>query len=163
DSSAPALSGVLGDRVGPVGGAAREQACDLGGHACLEFHVAGRTLLGVARAAPRPSILVRQTPGFGLAQRLLLYQHALALVAAAGATETHHNGRQAARRPRTASQRSVAAREEDEVVHVRTDHADRPAVVHDQQLAIVPAALRTGPRLECRDHDELAPARWLLC
>jgi hypothetical protein len=44
------------------------------------------------------------------------------------------------------------------MVHVRTPHAHRAAIVHHQQPAIVVAALRARPRLECRDNDEITPA-----
>ncbi len=135
DSSAPALSRMPGDRLSAVGWAAWEQA--------------GRSLPPSAPAAPRrPPRAARR------------HARAGALVALASPAETDDHSRQPTRRPRTASQRGVPRRQEDEMAHVSAGHAHRSAVVHDQQATVVVAALRTGPRPERRDNHQIRPAAW---
>jgi len=162
NTPAPALSRMPRDRLGAITWATREQPDDLRRHPCLQLHIARRASLGVTLAPARSSLVVRQTLRFGFVQCGVLDQDALPLIALASATETHDDSGQAARRPGAASQRGVTGWSEDEMVHVRTGHAHRAAVIHDQQTAVVVAAVGAGPSPECRDNDEIRPAAWSL-
>src|SRR5215211_2762079 len=83
-----------------------------------------------------------------------LAQDPLALIPLAGPAEADHDRSKAARLLRPPRERRVARRQEDEVVHVRAAHADRPLLLHHDQAAVA-SALGAGPRVERGDHDQV--------
>src|SRR5437667_264091 len=89
---------------------------------------------------PPPHELSRLRP----AQRILLDEAPMTLVAPPGAAEADDDRRQAARLPRAPRERRVARAEEHEVVEVRAAHAERPGLLHEQEVAR-PAAGGAGP------------------
>jgi hypothetical protein len=155
--TAAAGAGVAGDRLGALARAAGIEPRDLARHPFVELDVLGLSPRRLALPAPRPRLRVGQALSLDTPERLPLDEDPLPLVAAARATEANDDRRQPARLPRPAGQRRVAGRQEDEMVEVGAAHADRPRLLHQQEVPR-PTAAGAGPFLERRDDHQLGRA-----
>jgi hypothetical protein len=157
-SPTSARRGVIGNRTRPCNGAAGEEAQNLSGERLEERLVLRSTTYPVALPSPLSRLRICETFPLGCINRCRLDEDALALVASPGPAEAHDHGREGTRAPRAASESGVPCRQKHEVAQIRAHQAQRPLSFHHQQLT-GPAALRAGPRPECRDGDELRRLR----
>jgi hypothetical protein len=139
----------------------REQANDLLAQRVLETVVFNRSEFGLAKAAPRPLVLVSQAVGFCPGECLFFNKNALALVAAPGATESHHDCGESALLLRPPGKCRVTGGQEHQIIEIRTLEAEGCVILHEQQITGV-AALRADPRLERRDDDQIGRSAPLL-
>ena len=104
----PLQAGVPGDRLGALGGAAREQPGDLRNETGLQFQILASPSLGVPFPASHPGVGVGEALLFGLLERWFLHQEALPLVPLARPAPPDHHRGQGAGLLRPAGQRGVA-------------------------------------------------------
>jgi hypothetical protein len=145
---------VPGDRLGALRGAAREQPGDLRDEAGLQFQVLVRPSLGIPSPAPHPGVLIGEALLLRLLKGRLLHQEALPLIPLPCPAPADHHRRQGAGLLRPAGERGVPGGQEHQVVHVGAGEAERPLVVHDQQVARA-AALGAGPVLNRLDDHQV--------
>jgi hypothetical protein len=146
---------VPGDRLGALGRAAGEQPGDLADETRLQLQVLVSPALGIPFPAPHPGVLVGKALQLRFFERWFLHQEALPLIPLARPAPPDHHRRQEACLLRPAGERGVAGRQEHQVIHVGTGQAERPGVVHDEQVAGA-AAFGARPVPDRLDDDEVS-------
>ena len=132
-----------------------KQRGNLGRHSRLQFKIILGAPERVALAASGPQLGISKALGFGLIERRLLHEEALALIAPARAAEAHRDRAKPTRSLGAPGQRRIAGGQEHEMIHVGARQAQRSSVVHGQERA-GRAARGTAPVLERHHYDELS-------